>query len=208
MVNDMTPRLTTLSLGGIAVFTGLVGLEHILRPDYDPIRRYVSEYAVGRYHEVMTVAFLALAGGSTALVVDLARTLPEESRSTGGLICLGVWSGAVLVAGLFPTDLSGPDGLPEHPTRQGTIHGMAGVACFFSLPLAAILFGRRFRRDRVWRAHAGPSLTLGVLQYGAVALMLASPGSRKGITERLLLALDLAWLTKMNLALRACAEPK
>ena len=45
----MAPRLATLSLSGIAAFTGLVGLEHILRPDYDPRRRFISEYAVGPY---------------------------------------------------------------------------------------------------------------------------------------------------------------
>jgi hypothetical protein len=77
----MTPgRLGTISLGGVATFSGLVALEHVLRPDYDPRRRYVSEYAVGRYHEVMTAAFFALAGGSAALLANLAQTLPPVAR--------------------------------------------------------------------------------------------------------------------------------
>jgi hypothetical protein len=199
----MAPRLATLSLSGIATFTGLVGIEHILRPDYDPLSRYVSEYAVGRYRWVMTTAFFALASGSATLLVDLTRTLPVPARSTVGLTCLGIWTGAIVVAGTFPTDLSGPDGLPEHPTTRGTIHGLAGIVAFASLPLAGILLGRRSRRDPAWHALARPSISLGVLEYAALALGLASPGSRKGITERLLIALDLSWLALMSLALQA-----
>ncbi|MGH2347449.1 MAG: DUF998 domain-containing protein [Chloroflexota bacterium] len=60
----MAPRPATLSLSSIAAFTGLVGLEHILRPDYDPRRRFISEYAIGPYKGVMTTAFFALAAGS------------------------------------------------------------------------------------------------------------------------------------------------
>jgi hypothetical protein len=199
----MAPRLATISLGGISIFSGLVGLEHILRPEYDPLRRYVSEYAVGRYHEVMTMAFFALAGGSATLLVDLTRALPASAQSPGGFAGLGIWTGAITVCGVFPTDLSGPNGLPEHPTRRGTIHGLAGIAAFLSLPLASLLIGRGFRHDPAWRALSGPSLALGVLQYAAVALAMASPAPRKGIAERLLIGIDLAWLSWISLALRA-----
>ncbi|HVA92054.1 MAG TPA: DUF998 domain-containing protein, partial [Chloroflexota bacterium] len=123
----MVPRLATVGIGGIAVFAGLVGVEHVLRPDYDPLSRYVSEYAVGPYHQVMTTAFFALAIGSAATVVRVSRALSAPARSRGGIVCLGIWSGAILVAGLFPTDLSGPNDKPEHPTTPGTIHALAGI---------------------------------------------------------------------------------
>src|SRR5436853_539278 len=82
---------------------------------------------------------------------------------------------------------------PDHPTPRGTIHGLAGIVGFASLPLAGLLLGRRFRRDPAWRALARPSLTLGVLEYAALVLFLVSPGPRRGITERLLIILDLIW---------------
>jgi hypothetical protein len=203
----MAPRPATLSLGGVAAFTGLL-VEHVLRPDYDPLSRHVSEYAVGRYHGVMTTAFVSLACGSAALLADLARTLPASARSTGGLTCLGIWAGAIVVAAVFPTDLSGPDGQPVHRTTRGTIHGLAGIVGFASLPLAGLLLERRFRRDPAWRARARPSTTLGALTCVVLGLGLASPGRRKGAAERLLIAVDMAWLAWMGLALRARGTPR
>jgi hypothetical protein len=140
----------------------------MLRPDYDPRCRYVSEYAVGRYHEVMTAAFFALASGSAALLAALAQTLPSAARSTGSMVWLESWTAAVTVAGIFPTDLTGPDGISEHPTPHGTIHGLAGVLCFSSLPLASFVLGRRLRKDPAWRALGHVSIGLSILQAGAV----------------------------------------
>ena len=198
----MAPRPGTVGLCGIAAFSGLVGLEHVLRPDYDPRSRYVSEYAVGPYRHVMTTAFFALGIGSTATLVDLSRALPAPARSRSGLVFLGVWSGAILVAGLFPTDLSGPNGRPEHPTTPGTVHALAGITGFLSLPLAACLLGRRFRRDPAWRRFARPSLLLSALQSAAVVLSIASPVRYIGVNERVLIVCDLAWLAWLSQVLR------
>lgn len=199
------PRPGTVGLCGIAAFAGLVGVEHVLRPDHDPCGRYVSEYGVGPYHQVMTTAFFALGISSTATLVDLSRTVPAPARSRAGLVFLGIWSGAILVAGLFPTDLSGPNGRPEHPTTPGIIRALAGVTGFLSVPLAACLLGRGFRRDPAWKRFARPSLTLSALQSAAVVLSIASPVRYIGVNERVLIVCDLAWLAWLSQVLR-CAQ--
>jgi hypothetical protein len=166
----------------------------------------VSEYAVGPYHTLMTAAFGALTVGSTALTVALARRLPAPALSPAGLACLGLWSGAVAMAGACPTDLTGPDGRPVQRTPRGTVHGLAGVTAFLSLPLASVLLGRRFRRVAAWEAVAGPSVAMGLLQGALVVLSIRSPAARQGLAERLLIAVDLAWLAWLGLALRSRAR--
>ena len=43
-------------LGVVTVVT-LYLLLHVLRPDYNPLQRFLSEYAVGRFGVLMTAAF-------------------------------------------------------------------------------------------------------------------------------------------------------
>lgn len=59
------------SLLGIAVFAAFVALLHILESSYAPTTSAVSEYVLGQYGWVMTVAFFALASGSSVLTQTL-----------------------------------------------------------------------------------------------------------------------------------------
>jgi hypothetical protein len=47
-----------ISLASIIIFASLIIILHFLRPDLDPPQRPTSEYAVGNYDYLMTVAFL------------------------------------------------------------------------------------------------------------------------------------------------------
>src|SRR5690606_17150312 len=79
----------------------LVGL-HILQREFDPRTRYVSEYVLGPYGGVMSVAFytLALAAGALAIAFFLEGRVP---RAPVGL-ALSVWAGGLVMAGIWPTD--------------------------------------------------------------------------------------------------------
>jgi hypothetical protein len=60
-MNDRRDALAAIALAGIAYFAVvLVGL-HFLHTDTNALARPTSDYAVGRYGNVMTSAFLALA---------------------------------------------------------------------------------------------------------------------------------------------------
>jgi hypothetical protein len=66
-----------LVCSGVAGFTGLVALEHLLRPDLPPARRFFSEYGRGRTRSVRAAALAcwAVAGGGCAAVADVALTI-------------------------------------------------------------------------------------------------------------------------------------
>ena len=74
-------RIATFAIVGIAYFLIAVIALHFLRPDYYPIRRLVSEYAVGPYAFLMTSAFFGLSLGSLALVIGLYQAVSRTWRS-------------------------------------------------------------------------------------------------------------------------------
>src|SRR5512141_626362 len=118
----------TFAIVGIAYFLiAVIGL-HFLRPDYNPIRRLVSEYAVGPYAFLMTSAFIALSLGSLALVIGLFQNLSRTWLSWIGLFFLAVWAGGILIAAIFPVGDRIVLGTPS-----GYIHYRASVMSFFSL---------------------------------------------------------------------------
>src|SRR5262249_26640885 len=56
-----------LTLAGTLAFLATVLVLHLLRRDYDPTRRFLSEFAVGPYGALMTTAFFVLGLSAFAL---------------------------------------------------------------------------------------------------------------------------------------------
>jgi Protein of unknown function (DUF998) len=52
-----------------ALFLVLLAVLHILKPEYDPSWRMISEYEIGRFGWVMQLAFCALAIASVSAIV-------------------------------------------------------------------------------------------------------------------------------------------
>jgi len=100
-------RIAFIAMVGISYFLTAVIALHFLRADYDPVSRFVSEYAVRSYGFLMTSAFFGLSLGSLALVIGLCQGVSRSERSWIGLILLGTWGVAILMAGIFPTALKG-----------------------------------------------------------------------------------------------------
>ncbi|GAC1623667.1 MAG: hypothetical protein NVS4B9_15140 [Ktedonobacteraceae bacterium] len=189
--------LVALAMVGIGLFAGITVLFHLLRPDLDPISRYISEYAVGHYSFLMTIAFLALATGSLALCIALARGIPLAARSRSGLILLALWSLGGFIVSIFPTDL-----VNEPFTTHGIIHGIAATGAFLSLCFSAVLMSQAFKHDKQWQAASRPGVLAGILLIILLLAFFLSPISLKGITERIFVGACLAWLTWLATKIR------
>jgi hypothetical protein len=175
-----------ISCFGFAV----IGL-HFLRTDYDPLQRFISEYAVGPYSIIMRLAFFCLSTGSFVLVVTLYRSIPRSARSYTALILLFSWSICVFVAGIFPTDLVG-----SAETSSGSIHDKASLIGFVSIVLASF-FLLRFRRDERWKKYYRSSLLLSVIIMLAFLGFMASIITEFrliGLMQRIFILLVLVWL--------------
>ena len=88
-------------LGVVTVFA-LYVLLHVLRPDYNPLRRFLSEYAVGRFGVLMTAAFFLQALISLALVIGLFRDVRHSGSLLAGCAFLTVATVALTVSGGIP----------------------------------------------------------------------------------------------------------
>src|SRR6476661_1568477 len=106
------------------IFIILIILLHFLRPEYDLRERFISEYAVGAYGFLMTVAFVCLSLGSFVLAIAIIKT---RTRRVFYLVSalLFIWSGCILIAAIYPTSLKG-----AAETTTGHIHDTISLLGF------------------------------------------------------------------------------
>ena len=196
---DTLARLT--QGGALGAALGVL-LLHPLRPDYDPARRYLSEFAVGPFAPLMVLVFLALGVALLALGAALAgaaggRSVPgiPGALTLLGAGLLGISGVGMVVTGLFPTDLSLPG---TAPTRTGAIHNRAAGVAFQSALAAMVVLGfglgldARWRPRRRWLLPAAALTATAVLAFAA--LYAAALWGWPGWPQRTLLAAILAWL--------------
>jgi len=116
-------------LGVAAVALIALAALHVLKPEVNPSRNMISQYALGRHGWVMAFCFAAFAAASACLFVTLIASV----SSLLGHIGLGFLLAAAIglaMAAWFPMDpISTP---PAQRSVSGTMHGMAfllGVPC-------------------------------------------------------------------------------
>ena len=181
-----TKIVAFISSCSLMLFVVIVILLHFLRPDKNMLSCFVSEYAVGNYGWLMTIAFYALAFAA-ALVLRglLLNTKPSKtSKITLGIFCVGI-----LLVAIFPTDVP-----VEPPSPRGLVHGFAALIALVSLGISMIAWGVVFKKNNNLKKLATPSLFFGVASLVLLIIFIASPISYRGLTQRFLLAWDISWL--------------
>ena len=190
----------------LASYATLLIALHIVRSDIDPVRTLTFEYATGRYWYLMTLAFLSMAVGSTALLIGLYRTVSPPGRSGIGLGLLGLWIVGVLLAmALPPTVLDTPNSVPAAIQR---VNAPLHVLC---LALGAVLVSTGFKRDEKWRPIHGSALTLSLLMLAAfvgVAVLLDTDSGFAGLGQRVFIVAFLTWFSLTALRLSAQRKPQ
>ena len=196
--------LAWVGIAGTVFFTlAVIGL-HFLRPDYNPVTRFMSEFAVGRYGYVMTIAFFALGLGSLALALGIRRGVAPSRAKSAGSFLLGIFGIGVFLAGIFPTDLQG-----SPATTAGTIHDTASLISFVVLISAIFLNSRGFKRDLAWTSYHAASLVMGFAALVTFVLFFISFNSGwLGIGQRAFAAVILLWLLSTGVRLRSAAHAR
>src|SRR4051812_25773021 len=162
-------------LGAVAAgVTVIVGLELTSLGEIDPLRRTISQHGLGPGGWIFGLGVALLAAGSAAICVSLAR---RRLAGIVGTLTLTLWSAGLFVAAWFPKqDWS------LAPTLSGSFHRAGSFVAFLSLPVAAVVIARSWRRAE----RRGAALTafafglcsvLWVAGMGAMALY----GARNGL---------------------------
>lgn len=164
----------------------------------------ISEYIYTPGDWAFLTGVLALALGSTLLLVGLVRAGLVAPLSLGSIM-MSLW-----VIGLV-----GVAAFPKHnweigPSASGSIHRVATLLAFLSLPVAVLAIARRHRQARpaIWMAY-GSIAWLSVL-FGAIVISMVTDLRwyriiPLGIVERGIVAFEVAavialgiWLIRGN----------
>lgn len=187
LLSAVTSYITMFS---VIYYVSAIALLHVLRTDYDPGYRYLSEYVVGPYGALMTSTFFVLSIGSLALSVGLWRSVSSRLRFLPGLLLWLTWACAVFAAGIYPGDLQGS---PQ--TRIGNIHDQMGMIAFPSASLALPLLSILLRWERNWRSVWRSAVALSLVAVICFFAMDWLAGVRlAGLAQRVFLAATLVWM--------------
>jgi hypothetical membrane protein len=198
-----TTIFATTAIACYTYFVLALLLMHVLRPDYTPTSHMISDYAVGPYGWIMTTAFLTLSSASLMLLLGLARSGPRSVAARLGTLVLGIASLGLLVSAIFPTDL---DGTPS--TRTGDIHTISFLVNVGCSLLSTVLLSLSFGSDPRWRPYRRTALILASLIMLAFILQFLTlhRGMPYGLTNRLFVALAIAWPLATSFRLRALSR--
>jgi hypothetical protein len=160
--------------GLVLVGVGAVVALHVVRPDLDPMRHRLSDYANGDHGWLMAVAFAVLGASMLVLAPVAATTGRTPGRRRAIRAAMVVAAAGLAAAGIFRT------GVREAGALSDDLHGLTSSAATIALVVAAVASGRR-----------------GVAALASV-LLVTSPllhsTAVAGLDQRVLWAVVLAWV--------------
>jgi hypothetical protein len=183
-------------------FVAIVAMLHVLKPEYEPSWRFLSEYAIGRHGWMMRLAFSCWALSCLCLAYALWHEVGGKAGKTG-LVLLAIVGMSMIAAGAFTMDPI--TATQDQVTLAGHLHALSSMVGVPGLPVAALLVTGALVRNPQWVssrawlwAAACASLLMLVVLYCYVALVLINTGrfgpeSIAGWINRLLVAVYLSW---------------
>jgi hypothetical membrane protein len=170
---------------GAVLFIATFLVNDAVKADYDPLRDFVSEAAIGRGGWVQIANFLATGTLMTAFSVGLRRTV---SRWTAWLVrAFGI---SLLAAGVFVSDPVPSD----NRTWHGIVHDVVSLVVFAALA-AACFTAARWQPTRRWRWYS-------VLTGIAVPVLFVVTGGvsdMSGLFQRITIIVGWTWLAALGL---------
>lgn len=150
-----------LAIAAVLTYQVLLAALLFLRPDLDPYWHTISEWAIGPYGWVMTLAFL-LSALSYAALWFLLRSQIRGLLGRMGLGILLICGIGTVGVGLFTTDPLGTP--PDAITTRGMIHMIAGFGALMLLPFAALLINLSLAlKNQAWASARRILLWTGLL---------------------------------------------
>jgi hypothetical protein len=143
---------------------------HFLSPESDPSWRLISEYQLGRYGWLMTLAICCWGGSVLALQLALRTSI----RSTGGRIgrwWLGLIGAAMIGAGIFKTTASTDPNI----TTAAVLHALCAAIVALTLPLAASLVAGILARHQNWAPICPWLLWTTILVWFSLLIFFTAP---------------------------------
>ena len=124
-VGLITGLLAVTSLAATSAYLVILAVLHALPTGYSPVHHAVSDYGVGRYRPLFTVALYVSSVGVLTLALALLRGVGSPPLATKDLVYLLLIPIARIGMTLFPTNLEG-----ERTSRTGLVHYAFAITAF------------------------------------------------------------------------------
>src|SRR5215510_8213114 len=134
-----TKAASGLTIGLGVAFLAILSLLHVLEPEFNP-PHVISEYQLGRFGWLMSLAFVCLGAASLALFSAARQQIHTRVGRVWawGLPIIGV---AYFVGGIFP---------PDPKWFLGSwLHGIGGLVVIFGSPIVFTFVSRGLARNDV-----------------------------------------------------------
>lgn len=167
-VKSISQQFAKLSLWSACSFLALLTALHFIKPELDPSWHFISEYEIGNFGWIMSLAFLLLAFSCISLSLALWSHLKNIGGRIGIFLLLISGTGMVIAA-VFTTD-------PLNASQEsfhGKLHQLG--AMLDSIPLASLLISINLvRKNQLWRHEKQTLLWSTVLVWVGLILFIAS----------------------------------
>jgi hypothetical protein len=159
---------------------------HLLRPDYNPSRRFMSEYLVGPFGFLGTVAVFLLAATLIMLLIGLRRSVRPCGSLSASCVLLGVMVISASVCAVFPIDVLRPDGSHSAFTWACITHLASSAVLYVSLVALLFTLSSAYRRDENWRSFSYVTLFLGFFMVASLVVLIVVPVYLRGLAQRVI----------------------
>lgn len=190
------------------LFHGLVLMQALARPEYEPLRHPLSLLAVGAQGWVQTMNFILSGLLLIAFAAGVRRSAPVGATTIAAPLLLALYGCGMVMAGIFPSDPI--DGFPLGARQPATmsadasLHGMGFLVAQVSLVLVCVVFAWRFARlgSSRWSLYC---MATAALTPAAASLGFGYEPTR-GLAFMLAGALGLGWVAAVGLKLSASPQ--
>lgn len=138
-------KAARISIGFGTTFLVILFLLHFLEPEFDPLWRMISEYELGRYGWMMSLAFFSWGVSGLALLAAIWSSLQTISGKIARwwMILIGM---ALFGAGIFKTNPI----LDTTISTENTIHTLCGAIVILTFPIVASLISSSLKKNHEW----------------------------------------------------------
>jgi hypothetical protein len=132
-----------VALIAAVMFLILLTALHFIEPELDPSKHMISEYELGPYGWLMSLAFFSL--GISVLAIALSTG--HYAITTGSII--GRWLFLIISVALFGVAIFYPY---TQPSIASNLHTLCGLIVIFAFPAAAALYRKGLPHSEEWKA--------------------------------------------------------
>lgn len=187
-----------VGLFGVLLFASTLVVLHVVHPEIDWPRHYVSDFVNERIGWLFVVAALIHGSCNLVLTLGLRAELERSWLRVSAVLCFAFAALGIVLAALFPTDPGG-----QAVTVTGLTHRIAVTSSFLVELVAVFLFSWAMMKSPRWRHGAVASFAWSIVAALALTSFFLAVAWKQfpGLAERFALGTFLIWEFAASLVL-------